>query len=341
MVESRKGRILSRLKRSLALSALACVLGIAGTALAQQPAEGAAEESLERKNLGYVLLGTACALGLGMFGGYFFVRRRQRREQELFDFDGFAPVTESDFSNHRQVAASGRRSEGASEQKSGAPDSVLEALGTSEVGFTPQQQPAEPKRECPKCSRTFPATILVCPYDSTALRPAHKPRRRRRAQRADGLERLVCTGCERRYPPGVDYCYHDGLPLMQDTRARADNAPAFKACESCGWEGEADDEMLCPNDGHELVEIDPSDSTHVQPAIPLTICPTCREYGAPGVAFCPNDGEVFMPVVNMRVTEFPARGFGPRRKVCGECGAEHGGHAAYCSSDGSKLVALN
>lgn len=341
----------------MALCALACLLGVSTAATAQEPEPEASEseavkkaaqqESPEREKLGYILLGTSFALGLGMVGGYFFVRRRQRRDEALFDFEDFAPVNEADFSNHRRMVASGRRRDGASDGQGSSPDSVLEALGTSEVDFTPQQQLAEPKRECPKCSRTFPATILVCPYDSVALRPAHKKTaRRRRQKRADGLERLVCTGCERRYGLGVDYCYHDGLPLMQDTRERADHAPTFKACEKCGWEGVADngssdEAALCPNDGHELVAIDPSDSTHVQPTIPMTICPTCREYGKFGVAFCPNDGDVLMPVINMRVTEFPARGFGPRRKVCSECGTEHSGQAAYCSQDGSKLVSLN
>lgn len=345
MVKQRKGLFSKRLRRILAWCALACLMGGATAALAKAPAseQAPSTKSLEREKLGYILLGTSCALGLGMVAGYFFVRRRQRRDEQSFDFEDLGLVSEVDLSNHRRTAGAGQRRDGASEQQGASHNSVLEALGTSELGFAPPQRWAESGRECPECSRTFSSTILVCPYDSVALRPAHRKKSQRRhlAGSLDGLDRLVCTGCERRYELGIEYCYHDGLPLMQDTRDRAEHAPTFKACEKCGWETDVADEMLCPNDDHELVAIDPSDSTRVQPAIPMTMCPTCREYGAPGVAFCPNDGEVFMPVINMRVTEFPARGFGPRRKVCSECGAEHGGQAAYCSNDGSKLVSLN
>ncbi len=341
MSEQRTSHLWKCLRRSLALFVVACSLGGAATAVAKPPAKNTSvDQADERKKLGYILLGTSCALSLGMVGAYLFVRRR-RRTRDIFAFEGFAAVGEVDFSDQRSVRAAGRRSKAAAEQKGGSSDAAIEALGVSQTDFNPQQQLAAPQRECPRCSRMYPSTILVCPYDSTTLRPAHKPQRQRKLGKADGLERLVCTGCGRRYKPGVDYCYHDGLPLMQDTRERADHAPAFQACESCGWEGEADDERLCPNDGSDLVEIDPSDSTHVRPAIPMTVCPTCGQYGMPGQAFCPNDGDVLTPVLNMRVTEFPARGFGPRRKVCGECGAEHGRHASYCSNDGSKLVALN
>jgi hypothetical protein len=342
-----QSKLLKRTKKTAALCAFACLLacmmivGVSASAAAEEPkGEGGPEENRE---LGYILLGTSCALGLGMAGALLFVRRR-RRDEALLDFEGFGASDERAFTpSRRTMEASGRTADASQDSTSVSTQTVLDEVESS-VGFA-QQMGGEPARECPKCSRTFPSTIVVCPYDAATLRPAKKTRKRnrRRKNKRHGLERMACTGCERRYEAGVDFCYHDGLPLMQDTRERSYDAPSFKACERCGWEGLADDQTLCPTDScsHELIEIDPSDSTHVQPTIPMTICPTCREYGTPGQAFCPNDGDVFTPLLNMRSTEFPARGFGPRRKACGECGAEHGGHAAYCSNDGSRLIALN
>jgi ferredoxin len=338
---------------------LVCLVGLSTNAMAEEPAraesqpQSASDDKPEdHRQLGYLLIGTSCALGLGMAGVLMFIRRR-RRDMALLDFEGFRSIGESDFSpTPHTIEASGRRADSSSKPASISAEAVLESMDAPSAGFAPNQS-REPRRECPRCSRTYPATIVVCPYDAATLRPARQEtgggRSKKRGQH--GLERMACTGCERRYEANVDFCYHDGLPLMQDTRERAYGAPSFKACERCGWEGEADDQTLCPNDAcsdesssdraSKLIEIDPSDSTHVRPTIPMTICPTCREYGTPGTAFCPNDGDVFTPLLNMRVTKFRTGGFGPRRKMCTECGAEHGGHAFYCGNDGARLVALN
>ena len=131
-----------------------------------------------------------------------------------------------------------------------------------------------------------------------------------------------------------------GMPLVEDTSEAAQDATVFRACETCGWEGEID-QRTCPEDGSELLVVDPSDSTSVAPTIPLLICPRCREYAPPGTAHCPEDGEVLTPLSNIRMTELPRNGIGPRRKICRECGERFSGAADYCPRDGVKLVALN
>lgn len=354
MVDRQSSQWLGRLgRRKLAVAVCGLVCGLSLTASAAEPpaadeparAKGDADSlpamsGPERRELGYILLGTSCALGAGMVGIFLYIRRR-RREQALFEFDADAFARKASARRRRTpLEASASRVERSADNATVGAETVLEALGDSQVGFAAHASSVQ-GRECPKCSRTYPSTILVCPYDSSPLRDRRKKRRRSaRASKAGRLDRQVCSGCDRRYANDVDYCYHDGLPLAQDTRERAHDAPTFKACEECGWEAETD-EALCPHDGSELVEIDASDSTRIAPTIPMMICPKCREYGAPGVAFCPNDGELLTPLTNVRMTEFPAHGFGPRRKVCEECGAEHSGHASYCSHDGAQLVALN
>lgn len=196
------------------------------------------------------------------------------------------------------------------------------------------------ERECPKCQRTFPASIVVCPFDSSALRESQSGTASLGEPESEQLDRMACSGCGRRYPADADYCYHDGLPLGRDTREAAEKAKVFKACEACGWEGKTDD-VTCPNDGEELVKVDPSDATTVSPTIPLMVCPQCREFAPPGVAHCPNDGTLLTPLTNVRVTEFPAAGFGPRRKICKHCGTQFSGQADYCCHDGTELLPLN
>jgi hypothetical protein len=321
-----QNRILKHVKQPITLCAFVCLFGVSALAVAQGPAQQEPVQNetphQDSRQLGYLLLGTACALGLCM-GGVWLLIRRRRRDQTLLgfeDFETFGASDERGFSpTQRTVKASGPHHESALAATNPSAETVLDPLD---------------------------GLHSVQPQRSTDARAPGNNHRRSNKPGQHPLDRMACTGCERRYKAGVDFCYHDGLPLMQDTRESALNAPTFKACESCGWEGEADDQKLCPNDAcsdesNALTDIDPSDSTHVQPTIPMTMCPTCRDFGMPGTAFCPKDGDVFMPVLNMRSTEFPARGFGPRRKVCGACGADHGGHAFYCSNDGTRLVALN
>ncbi len=358
MKNGRASQVFGRLgwrKAAIAACSLLCGLGLSASVMAEEPSaehgagaanpsthKAAAQATLsasERRHLGFILLGTSGVLGAGMIGVFLLIRLRRRRRR------GYDDPSSADFRGAQLVGVtslvqdSGRRVQAKADKSAPGGETTVEAHASSRVDFAPEQSSSQSM--CPKCSRLFPSTLVVCPYDSATLLRVPERSRAKPARRTEqSLERLVCTGCDRRYEPGISFCYHDGLPLMQDTRERARQAPTFKACEDCGWEGQTDD-ALCPHDGGELIEIDASDSTKIAPTIPMMVCPKCRNFGPPGKAFCPDDGELLTPLVNVRVTEFPAHGFGPRRKVCETCGTEHSGHAQYCSCDGSKLVALN
>jgi len=195
------------------------------------------------------------------------------------------------------------------------------------------------ERMCPECGESFPATVVMCPYDSTPLETIDDSRGARTGDETV-LERQACPGCGRRYEPGPEFCYHDGMRLRQDTADGAKEAPIFRACETCGWEG-ADDRRLCPRDGQELTVVDPSDERKMSPPVPVLICPECEEYAGPGRARCPEDGAVLTPLDNAHTTELPGRGFGPRRKMCQECGETYSSAAEYCTRDGAELMPMN
>jgi hypothetical protein len=317
-----------------------CALLFVACALVAAEAFAQAEEGGDQRDsgLGVILVGSSCAVGLGLGAAYLVARRRRRRRRRHLRARLGAGAGGS--SAQPQVVSASTSTGEASTSVS--VDSVLGSMTRSSLELAPGR--TEAGRECPKCSRTFESTLYVCPYDATPLRSQKQAGRERRKRSSgtdrDGLERMACPGCERRYEASVDFCYHDGLPLGGDTWAKAAEAPTFKACDTCGWEGEGD-HTVCPNDGGELVEIDPGDSTRVEPTIPLTICPKCRGYGGLGQAYCDDDGALLTPLVDVRLSEFPAAGFGPRRKVCKECGAQYGGAARFCSADGTKLVGLN
>ncbi|MFP4599618.1 MAG: hypothetical protein ACLFVJ_15265 [Persicimonas sp.] len=286
-----------------------------GAPVAERAAETKDNHQSDNPQLGYLLLGSSMILGLALAGGYYYMRRRRRRRaypsfgrSPSRNFVGSGGRDLATRAMWRSVEVSSNKSvmisEGASEDL--APDKLIsDRLGV--VGFVPQGY--------------------------------HQSQNTGR-DRAERLDQMACTGCGRRYARRVEFCYFDGLPLDRDTRQKRSEAPSFKACDSCGWEGDSE-ASACPNDGAELVEVDPTETAPIAPAIPMTVCPKCRHHGAPGQAFCPEDGEVLMPMVSVRLAKSPPRGFGPRRKVCNECGGEFSGHARFCSQDGSKLVALN
>jgi RNA polymerase subunit RPABC4/transcription elongation factor Spt4 len=281
---------------------------------------------------------SALILGLGAMAAIWLYRRHQKNAYFNSDDDRAFPS----FSPNERPARYSTTAESKTRSK-------LEQSGISAEAHTDDRDSSgmyladnsHGERECPQCKRTFPSSIVVCPFDNAPLKGPNTSKPERRASdMSERLDRKVCSGCERRYPEGAEFCYHDGLPLTRDTRDAAAEAPVFKACEACGWEGTTD-EMMCPNDGEELLKIDPSDATTVSPTIPLMVCPKCREFAPPGVAHCPDDGELLTPLTNMRVTEFPAGGFGPRRKICKTCGTQFSGQAEYCCHDGSRLLPLN
>lgn len=196
------------------------------------------------------------------------------------------------------------------------------------------------QRICPDCGERFPQSVVLCPYDSTPLSKIEEGTPQASPSDETVLERQRCPGCGRRFEAGPDYCYHDGMRLRQDTVEDAEDAPVFKVCETCGWEGQAED-RLCPRDGRELTVVDPSEESRISPPIPVLVCPECGEYAAPGSGRCPEDGAALTPLENAHQTELPGYGFGPRRKICQECGGKFNSSARYCTKDGSELVPMN
>ncbi|MFB6351545.1 MAG: hypothetical protein ABEN55_07420 [Bradymonadaceae bacterium] len=269
------------------------------------------------------VLGLAAMVPLGLF-----VYRRFRVDEEYaldepsMDLEGGAGSEPA-----RTDGGAGESSLGRAEQSF---FSVAEmALGQS----------GEAERMCPECGETFPATVVMCPYDST---PLDKIDQGASLQAGDDtvLDRKACPGCGRRYEPGPEFCYHDGMRLRQDTAEDADEAPVFWVCETCGWEG-AEDRQLCPRDGQELTVVDPSEEMKASPPVPVLLCPECNSYVEPGHARCPDDDAVLTPLHNTHTTELPGRGFGPRRKMCQECGETYSSAAQYCTKDGAELMPMN
>lgn len=233
------------------------------------------------------------------------------------------------------VGAGSRQAEGGFEQVEQAFFSSGEVEQTE--SSTRSALEGGPERVCPECGEQFPATVMVCPHDSTPLETVE---RETRSASETVLERQRCPGCGRRYEPEAAFCYHDGMRLRQDTAEKADDAPVYKVCETCGWEGKRD-EPTCPNDGRELTTVDPSEEERVTPPVPVMCCPECGEYGEPGQARCPEDDTVLTPLENAHTTELPANGYGPPRKICEECGETFSAAGQYCTRDGSELVAMN
>lgn len=280
---------------------------------------------------------SALILALGAIAGVWLYRRHQRDAY----FDAKQEQLLASFAPDKRPARYSTASESPPTSKADQSGAITEARPDERDAsslYLPESSSRE--RRCPRCHRTFPSSIVVCPVDSVPLEDASSHRGEESLSSPERLDRMSCTGCERRYAVDAEYCYHDGIPLTRDTRDAAADAPVYRACESCGWEGHTD-EMTCPNDGDELIAIDPSDSSSVSPTIPMLVCPECREFAPPGHAHCPDDGTLLTPITNMRVTEFPEGGFGPRRKICKKCGTQFSSAALYCSHDGAKLMPLN
>lgn len=278
--------------------------------------------------------------GLGLAGllsiGYYFYRRFQPEqgydvEQEDAAFEGMAfeeSTPEQARANQGQLSRAEQAFFSVPESSSGGPSAQM-AFGQS----------TESERMCPECGEQFPASVVLCPYDSTPLQNIDEPRTGSSSDETV-LERQRCPGCGRRYSPDPDYCYHDGMRLRQDTVEDADDAPEFKACETCGWEGETD-ERLCPKDGTELIVVAPGEDGRATPPLPVLVCPECGSFAEPGTARCPEDDAVLTPLRNAHARQLPERGYGPRRKICEECGETFSQAASYCTRDGSELVPMN
>jgi|GEM_PF-4062100 len=290
----------------------------------------------------YWLLGASLGLGLGGFGFYRVIQRRRAPQYFHFEDVHFDDELLIDRLN--------------GENALGVPRSIIrqgEPLSASTGGifdeFFNHPDPAVNQANLEVLARTrahsHGAEDLEEP--AHALLGASLKHRRVLAEQAlfaehYGLNRLVCSGCDRRYSMEAQFCYHDGLPLQQDTAQLAQISTSLTVCKSCGWESDLGIEHPkdCPHKMDTWTTIDVSESA-VLPMIPMMVCPKCGQFGAPGQVHCPVDHEFMSPLLDTHNPELPLHGFGPRRKVCIECGEAHGPAARYCSEDGSELVARN
>jgi uncharacterized OB-fold protein len=192
---------------------------------------------------------------------------------------------------------------------------------------------AEPERECPKCSRTFPQGIVVCPIDATPLEPL----RAHRTRPQPVSEHPFCGACGRVYAAGANYCYHDGQQLL---RGGIRATVTFQICKTCGWETDVPTSR-CPHDDEELTVVDPNEKQSLVPTIPMMTCRKCGHVAGPGEMRCPNDSQMLYPLLNVRLNTLPVLGVGPRRKVCIACGKAYSRAGNYCAHDGEKLTPLN
>jgi hypothetical protein len=200
-------------------------------------------------------------------------------------------------------------------------------------------------RECPSCKRRWSSWMVVCPVDGAELGPPQQARAPRRMAMGESfMPRLVCHGCGRRYEQGAMFCSHDGHELLHDSPEEAARAPSFTVCRCCGRELEAGKPCGCAAAQRDPVVICPVEASAESarlPAVPLTVCPRCNRYGAPGQLHCAHDQALLLPVTDIHIQTFPHTGYGPRRKVCRACGETFSSACAYCCHDGEALAALD
>jgi hypothetical protein len=203
-------------------------------------------------------------------------------------------------------------------------------------------------RECPGCKRRWSSWMVVCPVDGAELGPPQARSVSASAQRLalgeSSMMRLVCHGCGRRYEQGATFCSHDGHELMHDSPAEAARAPSFTICRSCGRDLGAGKPCGCGAAARDPVVIRPVEASAQSvrlPAVPLSVCPRCNRYGAPGQLHCTHDHALLLPVTDIHTQTFPHTGYGPRRKVCRSCGESFSSACAYCCHDGEALTALD
>lgn len=291
----------------------------------------------------YLLLGASLALGLGGLGVYRLVKRRRERQYFHFEdvhYDDELLIDRLNGENALGVPRSIIRQEDPTPAPTGGifddffnhPDPAVNRANLEQLAHARAHLHAAKDLEDPAQTSFSGGLKHRRALTQQALFAQHY-----------GLERLVCSGCDRRYNMEANFCYHEGLPLMQDTSQLAQISTSFKVCKTCGWESDLGIEHPehCPEDEDSWTEIDVADSTSILPMIPMMVCTGCGKFGAPGQTHCPSDGQLLSPLLDTRNPELPSRGFGPRRKVCSECGAAHGPFAQFCSQDGSELVALN
>lgn len=307
--------------------------------------ERAQVASAETRTVGFILLGAAGVLGVGLIVGFIVVQRRRRAR--LFDFEKvhFDDEHFTDRLNAEHILGPPRS---IIRQEAPPPPARTALDGALVFKEAQSAEPMEGLDELLERVRGLRSRLQDiqggAPEDALAGPALRGGRRGAQGEAAQQLERMVCSGCDRRYELDVTYCYHDGLPLMRDTLRMAHRAELVWACKSCGWESnapEAGPAPRCPHAEHEAVALDASENAPLVPMIPMMVCPSCGGFGAPGQVTCEVDDTGLIPLLDLRSPVLPRHGFGPRRMICVECGARHGSAARFCSQDGTRLVALN
>lgn len=207
-----------------------------------------------------------------------------------------------------------------------------------------------PQRECPKCRRRFASWMAICPFDHVSLQePGHSgvnvrkmAARRAKASREDLLPRRRCLLCERRYHEDVTYCAHDGEKLIQDLREEAEEAESWQVCRCCGEDARVSAGALtcgCSEEDQDLLLLNPALMKHR--GMPMSVCPTCRSYAAPGQTHCAQHGDVLLPESVFERHALSARGHGPERKLCTRCHKRFSGAYTYCPHDAQRLTHID
>jgi uncharacterized OB-fold protein len=277
----------------------------------------------------------AVGLGLGMGGVWIWRRRRRARTEDVDDAVMVLPVPPGGAGETADEHA------GASQTGEYA---IFSMSNLADARDNPVEPPPTPRAEiqknrCPRCRRTFPSTIALCPYDHTPLESTRQAASmRRRSGGRTLMARQMCPSCGRRYASGARFCPYDGASLVADAFEDVESAPVFRVCPACGDHADERGAERCAHDGEELVVVDPGASQASAPAIPVSVCPRCHHVGAPGQAFCPHDDEVLVPMTETRPRTFPHTGIGPERKICTSCGSTFCGQTSHCAFDGTALV---
>lgn len=192
-------------------------------------------------------------------------------------------------------------------------------------------------RSCPQCGRNFPGVFESCPYDNSTLQEG---RSLFQSAAIRYLPRKYCRQCTRRFPQSADFCRHDGQPLEEDYSQAAELGEKTYFCRSCGFETQ-EEQSLCPRDKEPLEVLEPALHQEELPLVPLLECSNCGYMGALGETRCPEDHCFLVPRLSRRPQTLAITGFGPRRKICKECGERYSDQAQYCSFDGAQLVSIH
>jgi len=190
------------------------------------------------------------------------------------------------------------------------------------------------QRRCPKCSKNFHESLVICPHDQTPLVIQDEQVQKKRVLEARALP--TCPECARRYDSHAKFCRVDGKRLITG----ADHALTLWVCRTCGAESAHLLKKCCQ--APDIEKVDPSSTEVVVPVLPLMICPMCHATTSHSDSLvCAVDKSPLIPMLNAKKTCVAPLGVGPRRRICEQCGRQHSKAASFCTHDGSTLKEMN